>query len=60
MRCSALLTRRGSWWFANVEDYERRWFYIWSTIFVQRLVNNSYSGEHTPTIVKEEHYPRCS
>ena len=25
---------------------------------IQRLVNNSYSGEHTPTMVKEEHYPR--
>ena len=27
-------------------------------MWIQRLVNNSYSGEHTPTTVKEEHYPR--
>ena len=26
----------------------------------QRLVNNSYTGEHIPTLVKEEHYPRYS
>merc|ERR1719458_362977 len=30
---------------------------VGKTSIVQRLVNNSYSGEHTPTMVKKEHYP---
>ena len=42
-------------------------YYMWTVPFyitkeadhlIQRLVNNSYSGEHTPTTLKEEHYPR--
>lgn len=30
---------------------------VGKTSIVQRLVNNSYTGEHIPTLIKEEHYP---
>ena len=39
-------------WHSNVNIFVRHVF--------QRLVNNSYTGEHIPTLIKEEHYPRYS